>query len=56
MIRDVAMPASASAASVFSSQCFATVRSVTMAVRAPGRNAAMRAPSDGSTSRPMTMS
>ena len=34
----------------------ATVRSVTMAVRAPGRNAAMRAPSEGSTSRPMTMS
>ena len=50
------MPASASEASVCSSQCFATLRSVTMAVRAPGRNAAMRAPSDGSTSRPMTMS
>ena len=31
-------------------------RSVTMAVRAPGRSAAMRAPSDGSTSRPITMS
>ena len=50
------MPASASEASVFSSQCLATVRSVTMAVRTPGRKAATRAPSDGSTSRPMTMS
>ena len=50
------MPACASEPSVFSSQCFATVRSVTMAVRTPGRKAAMRAPSDGSTSRPITMS
>ncbi len=31
------MPASVSEASVFSSQCFATLRSVTMAVRTPGR-------------------
>ena len=53
---DVAIPACDSDASVGSSQCLATVRSVTMAVRAPGRKAAMRAPSDGSTSRPMTMS
>jgi hypothetical protein len=56
MMRDVAMPASASEASVFSNQCLATLRSVTMAVRAPGRNAATRPPSDCSTSRPMTMS
>ena len=56
MIRDEAMPASDSEASVCSSQCLATVRSVTMAVRAPGRSAATRPPSDGSTSRPMTMS
>jgi hypothetical protein len=56
MIREVAMPASASEASVLSSQCLATLRSVTMAVRAPGRNAATRPPSDGSTSRPITMS
>ena len=50
------MPASASERSVGSSQCFATVRSVTMAVRTPGRNAATRAPSEASTPRPMTMS
>ena len=37
------MPACASEASVASSQCFATVRSVTMAVRTPGRSAATRA-------------
>ena len=41
------MPASVSERSVCSSQCLATVRSVTMAVRTPGRNAATRAPSDG---------
>ena len=56
MMREAAMPACASEASACSSQCFATVRSVTMAVRAPGRNAATRAPSDCSTPRPMTMS
>jgi hypothetical protein len=37
MMHDVAMPASDSEASVFSSQCFATLRSVTMAARAPGQ-------------------
>ena len=50
------MPASASERSVGSSQCLATVLSVTIAVRTPGRSAAMRAPSDASTPRPMTMS
>jgi len=39
-----------------SSQCFANGAIGTMAVRTPGRNAATRAPNDGSTSRPMTMS
>ena len=43
-----AMPACASDASVCASQCFATVRSVTIAVRAPGRSAAMRLPSEAS--------
>src|SRR5260370_1299922 len=47
MMREVAMPACASEVSVCSSQCFATLRSVTMAARAPGRNAATRVPSDG---------
>jgi hypothetical protein len=56
MIREAAMPASVRDASVCSSQCLATVRSVTIAVRAPGRSAAIRAPSDASTSRPITMS
>jgi hypothetical protein len=50
------MPAAANEICVFSSQCLATVRSVTIAVRTPGRNAATRAPSDCSTSRPMMMS
>lgn len=50
------MPASDSAASVGFSQYLATVRSVTMAVRTPGRNAAILAPSDFKTSRPMMMS
>ena len=50
------MPACASDAWVGASQFFATVRSVTMAVRTPGRIAAMREPSDCNTSRPITMS
>ncbi len=50
------MPAAVNEASVLSSQYFATLRSVTIEVRTPGRSAAIRAPSDGSTSRPMTMS
>jgi hypothetical protein len=56
MTCEVAMPAAASELSVFSSQCLATVRSVTIAARTPGRNAATRPPSVCSTSRPMMMS
>ncbi|MGY4381604.1 hypothetical protein ACVWZ3_009243 [Bradyrhizobium sp. i1.3.6] len=50
------MPAEASDASVGSSQYFATVRSVMIAVRTPGRKRATRSPSEASTPRPMTMS
>jgi hypothetical protein len=55
-MRELAMPACLSDASVCSNQCFATVWSVTMAVRAPGRSALMRSPSEASWSRPITMS
>ena len=50
------MPAAASCASIASRCARATFSSVTIASRAPGLSAAMRAPSDAATPRPITMS
>ncbi len=55
-IRLAVIPASASEASAAARCNPATVSSVTMATRAPGRSAAMRCPSPAISSRPMTMS
>ena len=53
---ELSMPAEASDASAAARCALATFSSVTITVRAPGRSALVRAPSEASSPRPMTMS